>query len=310
MEDRLVSAIKANDVDQVKTILSSGNELQDIASTFLTAVRHGNIEIVSAFLADQRVDPSAINNRAIVVAASKGHTDVVKLFLKDSRVDPTVSDNRPLISAASNSHYDTVKLLLKDPRIDPTARNHEVLRQANVSEDIELIKILVDDGRVDLSVSENRVLFTVFGDVDLTRKILKDPRVDPSVYGNELIVAGTELGLTEYVKVLAEDPRVDLERAVDTASEADCTLRTQGETELKNRKRTVEWLVDRADIRRERTDQPLHKNPRLQPDGKTLANNVISRRNDSILYGVAVLDNNKSIPTELVRSIIKFAYNV
>ena len=44
------------------------------------------METVKVLLADQRVDPSAWRNYAILWAASNGHLEIVKLLLSDERV--------------------------------------------------------------------------------------------------------------------------------------------------------------------------------------------------------------------------------
>ena len=63
-------------------------------------------------MSDPRVDPSAENNFAILIASIKGHLNILKLLLKDPRVDPTVNNNEIIRSAIKQGNFDIVILLL------------------------------------------------------------------------------------------------------------------------------------------------------------------------------------------------------
>ena len=81
------------------------------------SARFGNVDLVKMFLKDERVDPSADDNYAIIKSAENGHLDVVEFLLKDERVDPSAKDNFAIRMSAGYRHLDVVELLLKDRRV-------------------------------------------------------------------------------------------------------------------------------------------------------------------------------------------------
>ncbi|KAJ3017740.1 UNVERIFIED_CONTAM: hypothetical protein HDU68_011502 [Siphonaria sp. JEL0065] len=48
-------------------------------------------------------------------------TEIVELLLKDDRVDPTAYENSAILAAIDSKHYTIVNLLLRDDRVDPLA---------------------------------------------------------------------------------------------------------------------------------------------------------------------------------------------
>ncbi len=60
-------------------------------------------------LLDDRVDPSAQDNQALIDAAKYGHLEIVKLLLSDDRVDPSVQNNQAFISAALVAHSEVLE---------------------------------------------------------------------------------------------------------------------------------------------------------------------------------------------------------
>lgn len=63
------------------------------------------------------VDPSADNNKAIILAAKKGYTEIVKVLPNNKRVDPSVCCNSAIHWAKSKGHAEVVEILLKDERV-------------------------------------------------------------------------------------------------------------------------------------------------------------------------------------------------
>ena len=64
-----------------------------------------------------QVNPSDLENEALLVAAANGHRWIVQLLLDDKRVDPSCRDGRILVEACKLGRPDVVLLLLKDPRV-------------------------------------------------------------------------------------------------------------------------------------------------------------------------------------------------
>src|SRR5215217_2379231 len=80
----------------------------DITRILKNASMKGQIEVVKRLLADERVDPSANNNRAIKGASENGHSEVVKRLLADERVNPSANDNWAIKRASANGHSEVV----------------------------------------------------------------------------------------------------------------------------------------------------------------------------------------------------------
>ncbi len=66
---------------------------------------------------DERIDPSADDNEAIILASKYGNSEIVKLLLQDKRVDPSARDNMAIRSAFEGLHRDVVGILYRDPRM-------------------------------------------------------------------------------------------------------------------------------------------------------------------------------------------------
>jgi hypothetical protein len=75
--------------------------------------------------ANERVDPSAMDNEAIREASYHGHVECVALLLADVRVDP--SDHCAILRASHYGHLDCVILLLANERVDPSAMDNEAI---------------------------------------------------------------------------------------------------------------------------------------------------------------------------------------
>lgn len=76
---------------------------------------------------------------AIHGACEGGDENIVRLLLADERVDPTVANNRAIRWACGDGHAEIVRLLLADGRADPDAGLREARRKNN-TDLIELIE--------------------------------------------------------------------------------------------------------------------------------------------------------------------------
>jgi ankyrin repeat protein len=113
----------------------------------IIASKYGHHEIVKILLQDPRVDPSDVDNMAIRIASDNGQINIVKLLLQDSRVDPSANDNAAIRCASNNGHINVVKLLLQDSRVDPSADNNEAIRTSSRYGHYEIVKLLLQDSR-------------------------------------------------------------------------------------------------------------------------------------------------------------------
>ena len=89
-----------------------------------------NCETVEKLLKDGRVNPSANNNLAIFMAATKGHDTIVDLLLKDTRVNLLATD-KALYGAVVNGHYNIVSLFLQNEHIMKTTTNNVIYNLMN-----------------------------------------------------------------------------------------------------------------------------------------------------------------------------------
>ncbi len=82
--------------------------------------------------------------------------------------------------------------------------------EAAKHENIFLVKKLLQDPRVDPSDNSNFVIrwASENGHLEIVRLLLQDPRVDPSRFNNYAIKWASIEGHLEVVKLLLQDPRV------------------------------------------------------------------------------------------------------
>ncbi len=127
----IFSAIKANDLDEVKIAIAGGEkaEIEDFdgRSPLIYAGIIGNADIIN-YLAEVPVSivhKDKLGNSALYYAAERGHVDVVEVLLKKgARID---TKNRrgitPLMIAASQGRNEIVQILLKG-KADATWRDY------------------------------------------------------------------------------------------------------------------------------------------------------------------------------------------
>ena len=109
----------------------------NIQEQFNQAVKSNDIKNVKLLLNDNRVNPSDLNNWAIIEASMGGHTDIVKLLLNDNRVNPAAY-NWAIINASIEGHCDIVNLLWQDQRVKNSLKNdNEKLYNQLIKKDIK-----------------------------------------------------------------------------------------------------------------------------------------------------------------------------
>ncbi|PRP83171.1 putative ankyrin [Planoprotostelium fungivorum] len=172
-----------------------------------------------AALVDPRVDPSALNNHAIRIAASRGHTEIVGLLLSHPRVDPSAASNEAFIYAAHEGHSGTVQLLLSYSRVDPSARDNDAIREAALCRGhTEMIRLLLSNPRVDSSAHEYRsiVLASIGGHAEIIRLLLSDSRMDLVAHDDATI----RCAIDEAIMIAAREGQDPSSEDNDTIREA------------------------------------------------------------------------------------------
>lgn len=114
----------------------------------IRASKNGKIKVVNRLLQDERVDPSAQDNQALLEASSKGHVDVVDRLLRDDRVDPSARKNAAIEFASYRGHIDVVNRLLEDDRVDPSDKNNYSIMVATINGHLDVVNRLLEDSRV------------------------------------------------------------------------------------------------------------------------------------------------------------------
>jgi ankyrin repeat protein len=62
---------------------------------------------------NREVDPSVSNNHPIRLASLKGYDEIVRLLLKDTRVNPSDVNNAALLNAVKANNTEIVRMLLE-----------------------------------------------------------------------------------------------------------------------------------------------------------------------------------------------------
>ena len=127
--------------------------VHNMDDAFVLAAHRGDLDAVSALLADGRADPAASDSMALIEAAQEGWTEVVNALLADGRADPAAQDNSAIEVAAYWGHTAIVAALLADGRADPAARNSSALRLAAYGWYVGIVQALLADGRADCDVA-------------------------------------------------------------------------------------------------------------------------------------------------------------
>lgn len=119
-------------------------------------------------------------------ACKHGHVGVVTLLLNDPTVTLSANNNSALHLACSEGHAEVVRLLLVDGRFDPSANNNCAIRN---------VIPLCEPGDKDR--------------LELAKLLLEDQRVDPMVYGGEVLKNACKRGNLPLVNTLLESGRYD-----------------------------------------------------------------------------------------------------
>ena len=121
LHKELIPAIKAGEVDTVKTLIGHPNigpSTLKLSLCFLSI--HSPLVLV--------LDLKLKNSEAMKVASEQGHTAIVSMLLTDGRCDPSANSNIAIVMASWNGHHETVVRLLEDLRVDPASKLNYSIR--------------------------------------------------------------------------------------------------------------------------------------------------------------------------------------
>jgi hypothetical protein len=99
---------------------------------------------VNRLLEDERVNPAAQDNQAILNTSFHGHLAVVNRLLEDERVDPAAGDNSAIKAASNMGRLAVVDRLLQDGRVTGTGLHlncHAGLNTAATAQQLSLAAV-------------------------------------------------------------------------------------------------------------------------------------------------------------------------
>jgi ankyrin repeat protein len=178
-----------------------------------------HIGIVRMLLNDPRVDPSTDGNYTIIWSSQYGHTEVVRMLLNDPRVDPSVNNNLAIIYASQNGNTEIVQLLL-NARIKNKFYIYYALLLSINSGKTNVTRIILNDPRIKAYLNESVETFMYFGDLykNFIRLLLNDSQIDPKFDNLELLKFFAKNGARDEMKLLLDDPRLDISQLDPTDS--------------------------------------------------------------------------------------------
>jgi len=174
-----------------------------------TACRTNNVDMVRFLLEDGRADPSAMQNKSIMLACWYGNVDVLRLLLDDGRADPCTNKGHALVTACKNGHIEIVRVLLEDPRVraDKYLYLDKPIRFAIYNHQTDAVLLLLKYG-ADPSADRNITLRTASrsGNTALVRMLLEQ-RIDSTDGFSEAVTEACNNNHPDVVLLLLEDDR-------------------------------------------------------------------------------------------------------
>jgi hypothetical protein len=159
----------------------------------------------SIFVTGYYHNPAIDNHRAwfCLFKGSTSRSLIVQEFLKLDHIDPAIEKRL-------NGRVE-IAIRLASIQGHFEVNNNNAIRWASHDGNVEVVKRLLNDPRVDPSDRYHEAIrcASINGHVEVVKLLLNDPRVDPSADNNAAIRLASNDGHVEVVKVLLNDPRVD-----------------------------------------------------------------------------------------------------
>ena len=200
--------VKAKELKELYELISKNEG--NFQNVFEYCYKNNKIECVSILLQNERVDPAAGDNIAIIIASEKGYLSVLERLLQDDRVDPAAEHNIAIRCASQKGQLHVVERLLQDKRVDPAADHSIAIRFASWNGQLHVVERLLQDKRVDPSAENNYAIrFASWnGHLAVVERLLQDDRVDPTAKDNYAIRFASQKCHLAVVERLLQDKRV------------------------------------------------------------------------------------------------------
>lgn len=147
-------------------------------SYWMEVVVNSDNRVIDLFL-ERGINPSG---NALRIACIQGNLHLVNKLLEDDRVDPTLNFNEPLQLAISHGYPQIVARLLQEEKVDPDAFILIAIQKGFG----DITNMLSADPRSIIDHNTLKVAVTA-NDVSLVKRLLADPRIDPSDNDNEAL---------------------------------------------------------------------------------------------------------------------------
>lgn len=203
----LYSAIRNKLPELVNLVLESEGELfiYDSSALLNLAVSNGKLEILKSLVDKAGLKLKSAKQNLVTEACILGYSDIVKYLLEDGTFDP-VDNGRTLAYAASNGHTDVVKVLLESNVPFTEGHLERALSLAVADKKWNTAKYLLERGDIDPS----KVARDLYNQPDLFKLVWKNPLFSWRYTGIQKW--SRYIKDLDIVKMIVEDPRVDLER--------------------------------------------------------------------------------------------------
>ncbi len=144
------------------------------------------------------------------------YIELIRLLVADNRVNPAARGNAALLQACAIEYpaysikiedsLKIVQLILSDSRVNPLERNCKAIRLASKNGNADTLMMLLADDRVraDLSVDTDRALLLACenGHLEVVRVLLENGRANPAVICGPATWTAQKNGHTDVAKLL------------------------------------------------------------------------------------------------------------
>jgi len=104
-------------------------------SILIEAAIHGKLAMVKLLLDHPSYQPELLDKEFISICSQYNgeyrNLETIKLLSYNDRINPAANNNQALLTAIQSGRLDVVQLLVKNPRVDPALNDHAALSLAN-----------------------------------------------------------------------------------------------------------------------------------------------------------------------------------
>ena len=197
LEDKLLNAVKNDELDLVKYLVSQGADVTANDNEAIISAAEGNHLAIVKYLVSKGADVTADDNEVLLHAVANENLALVK-YLVSQGADVTAQNNAAIIDATEYKNLDIVKYLVSQGATQDI--KDEYLINAIIYEDIQLIKILVSQG-VDIHKYDILIYAIESENLEIL-KYLVSQGLDVTANDNKAIIRAAEDNNLDLVKYL------------------------------------------------------------------------------------------------------------